>query len=157
MPDKDTALCRTCSGRRNVVVLADEPVRTEEGFFGPTWSETRYRILACAGCGTRFFQTISINADDLIEHKDNDGEKSFGMMPKETFQYWPPFSHRKRPEWVDYDWTKKESLKSLLDETYTALDNDLGVLAAIGMRTVFDSASEELGINPPSPTSSTKY
>jgi hypothetical protein len=33
----------------------------------------------------------------------------------------------------------------LLDEVYTALDNDLSVLATIGMRAVFDCASQLLG------------
>jgi hypothetical protein len=36
----------------------------------------------------------------------------------------------------------------LFDDVYIALNNDLGVLAAIGMRTVFDSASELLSIDP---------
>ena len=34
---------------------------------------------------------------------------------------------------------------------YTALSNNLGVLAAIGVRTVFDRASELLGIDPEKP------
>jgi Domain of unknown function (DUF4145) len=35
-----------------------------------------------------------------------------------------------------------------LTSVYTALDNDLRVLAAIGLRTAFDRASELLGIDP---------
>jgi hypothetical protein len=35
-----------------------------------------------------------------------------------------------------------------LSEVYVALDNDLKVLAAIGMRTTFDRASEILGVHP---------
>ena len=40
------------------------------------------------------------------------------------------------------------SLGKLLAEMYAALDADLRVLAAIAARTVFDRASELLGVNP---------
>jgi hypothetical protein len=39
-------------------------------------------------------------------------------------------------------------MASLLDEVYVALNNDLRVLAAIGIRTVFDRATELLGVDP---------
>ncbi len=39
-------------------------------------------------------------------------------------------------------------LSSLVDDVYKALNNDLGVLAAIGIRTAFDRASELLGVDP---------
>jgi hypothetical protein len=39
-------------------------------------------------------------------------------------------------------------LADLLDELYTALNNNLHILATIGMRTVFDCASQLLGTDP---------
>ena len=39
-------------------------------------------------------------------------------------------------------------LATLLGELYTALDNGLQTLATIGMRTVFDCASQKLGTDP---------
>jgi hypothetical protein len=39
-------------------------------------------------------------------------------------------------------------LEDLLTSVYTALDNDLRVLAAIGLRTAFDRASELLSVDP---------
>ena len=36
----------------------------------------------------------------------------------------------------------------MLDEVYTALDNNLDILATIGLRTVFDCASQKLGADP---------
>jgi hypothetical protein len=39
-------------------------------------------------------------------------------------------------------------LRDILDEAYTALENELRVLAAIGMRTGFDRAIELLEIDP---------
>jgi len=41
-----------------------------------------------------------------------------------------------------------EELHGLLDELYDALNNDLRILATIGMRTVFDCASQLLGTDP---------
>jgi Domain of unknown function (DUF4145) len=40
------------------------------------------------------------------------------------------------------------ALAALLDEVYTALNNDLQTLATIGIRTVFDCASQLLGCDP---------
>ncbi len=63
-------------------------------------------------------------------------------------EYWPAPSKRKQPTWsfelkgVDRD------LNSLFDDIYVALNNDLRVLSAIGIRTVFDRASELLGVDP---------
>ena len=37
--------------------------------------------------------------------------------------------------------------QTLLSETYTALNNDLRILAAIGARTAFDHSSEKLGVD----------
>jgi hypothetical protein len=41
-----------------------------------------------------------------------------------------------------------EDVHSLMSSVYVALDNDLAVLTAIGIRTVFDRASEFVGIDP---------
>jgi hypothetical protein len=41
-----------------------------------------------------------------------------------------------------------EDLRGLLNELYDALNNDLTILATIGMRTVFDYASQLLGTDP---------
>ena len=61
--------------------------------------------------------------------------------------YWPAVVKRKKPEWIDdigeADWT----LWNLV-QMYTALDNDLRVLAAIGVRTAFDRSSELLKVDP---------
>jgi hypothetical protein len=63
-----------------------------------------------------------------------------------TITYWPAPSKRKRPSWTNElieDW----DLYKLVLETYTALDNDAPVLAAMGLRTVFDRTSEKLGVD----------
>jgi Domain of unknown function (DUF4145) len=48
---------------------------------------------------------------------------------------------------MEFD-SDQAKLAALLTELYTALDNNLSVLATIGMRTVFDRASQLLGADP---------
>lgn len=62
--------------------------------------------------------------------------------------YWPAPIARRRPTWLEELEEADRNLGSLLIEMYTALDNDLRVVSAIAIRTVFDSASELLGIDP---------
>ena len=141
------ARCPSCGGHRYSNVLAEEELKQEDEFFGPEWSLTKYRILACCGCGTRFFQTVATNSDDLIERKNPDTGEVIGKVPDETIKYYPAFNRRKRPDWSRGVWTEQQKLRDIADEMYAALDNELPVLAAVGMRTVFDTATEILGID----------
>ena len=62
--------------------------------------------------------------------------------------YWPAPVSRQRPHWLEKIEEVDRDLGRLLEEMYVALDNDLRVLAAIAARTVFDSASELLRVDP---------
>jgi hypothetical protein len=85
------------------------------------------------------------------------------MMLNERVTYWPSISTtratRRRPDWLWCDPLEELGLSfgvaseypelvSLLGEVYKALDNKLLILATIGMRTVFDCASQKLGADP---------
>jgi hypothetical protein len=61
--------------------------------------------------------------------------------------YWPSPAARLRPKWLDKIEQSEPDFGSLIHEMYTALDNDLRVVSAIAARTVFDCASELLGID----------
>jgi hypothetical protein len=65
-------------------------------------------------------------------------------------EHWPykPPSARERPVWIDKLIRRDEDIHSLIESVYSALENDLSVLAAIGIRTVFDRASELLDVDP---------
>lgn len=106
---------------------------------------TNYKVIQCRGCGKVYFKTVSWDSES--------GWYSFNPLlgceeyeHDETVKYWPPASSRRRPEWHDDLHAKDGLLWSLTNDVYIALDNNLGVLAAIGMRTAFDRASELLGI-----------
>ena len=61
--------------------------------------------------------------------------------------YWPAPVHRKPPEWLNEITLHDRTLATVLSEMYTALNNDLRILAAIGARTTFDRASHLLGVD----------
>jgi Domain of unknown function (DUF4145) len=107
-----------------------------------------HRILKCRGCDGIYFQRIESNSEDY-DHVQV-GPDEWEVVYNENVQHWPRPSKRRRPDWfVNHLGSPLDSnLNSLLLEVYTALDNDLGVLAAIGIRTVFDRASELLDIDP---------
>jgi uncharacterized protein DUF4145 len=67
--------------------------------------------------------------------------------PEKRITYYPAPAKRKRPNWFSL-LHLESGLYSLLNETYNALDVDARVLSATGARTIFDRASELLGINP---------
>jgi len=78
--------------------------------------------------------------------------KQVGLMRQnvfnETLHHYPTVNARNKPTWVEKeDWTDDEKLRALTSEMYAALDNGMPVLAAVGMRTVFDAATELLGID----------
>src|SRR5262249_11815942 len=68
--------------------------------------------------------------------------------PIPRITYWPVPSKRKPPDWVIELLSEDSVLYDLVTETYAALNNDAPVLAAVGLRTVFDRASEKMGVDP---------
>lgn len=109
-------------------------------------SEAYYKILECRGCGQYYFKSSSSNSEDYNYYFDEETGAE-AREDIETIQYWPPAAKRRPPEWVDDIYFEDRVLGSLLNVVYTALSNNLGVLAAIGMRTVFDRASKLLRID----------
>ena len=136
--------CPTCAASRQCDVVAQHVVDLdhEDG----VWTKTEYRILQCRGCEAVFFQS-DFMCSECIEDRENPVGEIEPYFPREIRQ-WPAKSTRKPPEWADELSLIDPDLKRLFTDIYTALDNDLGVLAAIGIRTVFDRASELLAVDP---------
>jgi uncharacterized protein DUF4145 len=129
-----TAHCPDCGGARNAAVMYEHKTTWDNEEAGISGQE-KYRILKCSGCDTVYFQTISTNSEDY----DDDG-------PVQHVSYWPAPSRRKEPTWMFEVQVADDKLHSLLVETYAALNNDARVLAAIGLRTIFDRVSEKLRV-----------
>ena len=104
-------------------------------------------ILECCGCERIYFRR-----DYWFSEWDTIGDDPITGEPRlergiETV-YWPSPVRRQRPNWLEKIEESERDLGKLLDEMYAALDNDLRVLAAIAARTVFDRASQLLGVDP---------
>jgi hypothetical protein len=140
------AECSQCGGIRNCDILGEHADRYEDDDFQ---GNTVWYILKCRGCEHVFVQTVSTNSEDYDNYYEEDG--SAGISYKETIKYWPALSKRKKPEWMSeygIDSDNVESLSAAMLELYGALENDMRMLAATGIRTTYDIASELLGINP---------
>jgi hypothetical protein len=111
------------------------------------WWTTEYRILQCRGCENVYFQTDEIFSEEIKDHENPATGETEGDYPHKI-THWPAPMQREQPKWsvevmdVDLD------LYSLLQDIYVALNNELHVLSAIGIRTAFDRASELLGVDP---------
>jgi hypothetical protein len=149
MEEKDERIkghCPSCSGDR----FADPVASFNDGWSDDAhgmWGRTSYNILRCRGCETVYFRKAEVFSEEMDRRQDPHTGEWEAYLP-ETVTYWPAPTERQQPAWtrqlplVDHD------LHRLLQEGYKAYDNDLGVLAAIGIRTVFDRSSELLDIDP---------
>ena len=140
------AECAECGGSRNCDIRCEHKESYHQDEF---WGETTWYILQCRGCGHVFAQTVSTNSEDIDYHYEDDG--STGGEYVETVKYWPALSKRPKPDWVSgfgLMVENAETLDAVLEELYGALNADLRILAAIGIRTAYDVASELLGVDP---------
>ena len=133
--------CPNCGPDRKAHVRGEHVVNWsgEDG----TASQDTGMILECCGCERVYFRRDfwfsewEMEIDDLLT-----GEPR--VVGGVETSYWPAPVRRKRPEWLE---KTDRDLGKLLNELYSALDNDLCVLAAIAARTVFDRASQLLGVD----------
>ena len=130
-----------CGAKRADIVCQHDDSHHHQDFHESMY----YSILECRGCGEHYFKTCYMNSYDYTVSEEH------GVVYKKIVKYWPPSGIRKKPGWEGRLIHKDPVLRSLFNDVYVALDNNLGVPAAIGMRTVFDRASELLGIDPEMP------
>lgn len=137
--------CPECGPDRLADIVGHHSKREEDDRNG-VWGQIDYRILHCRGCEAVYFQTDSIFSEDEDFEIDPRSGEYESFMPHKI-AYWPAPSKRRQPEWSGGLLAIDSDLDSLVDEIYTALNGDLRVLAAIGIRTAFDRASELLGVD----------
>lgn len=144
------AFCASCKGDRNCEVKGHHSVNESDQRSGISWWRDWY-LLICCGCEHVFFQSVSGDSEsyDVID-VDYEGNPVFA--PDKTIRRWPAPFKRERPVWLEEisyqnNHDRSIDLQKCLTEVYEALDGDLNVLAGIGTRTVFDIASEILGID----------
>ncbi|RWL79405.1 MAG: DUF4145 domain-containing protein [Mesorhizobium sp.] len=149
-PTTRKAFCSECGGARNCDVRAHHQKSGEEGGFLHWWTD--WYVLECRGCENTFVQKCSRNSEDVRYFDNEAGEEDRELI--ETLSYWPAPSKRPKPEWL-WDFgvniAGADQLEQAIREVCGALDADLPILAAIGMRTCFDLAANLLGIEDDQP------
>jgi len=136
------AECAKCGGERNCDILG----KHDEWHADDKFQENiQWFILKCRACDYVFVQTASTNSEEYHNSYAQDGSEETTHL--ESFKYWPALSKRKKPEWMPDYRADVDPLSVAMLELYGALENDLRMLAAIGIRTAYDIASELLGID----------
>ncbi len=108
---------------------------------------TNYLIMECCGCERVFFKTEDYFSEDVdVIFNPKTGEHEHVYLAKES--HWPNPITRKEPEWLDKIRADHPELVRMLKEVYAALNSNLPVLAAAGMRTAFEQATVLLGVDP---------
>jgi len=149
--------CPHCGEDRNAEVLAED-THKEEDEQPFIWVRRTYSILRCLGCDSRYIRVVELRSEDAEPEDDPETGEAFWAEQKQV-TYWPSVPTprpRRRPYWLRSDplqlkpslGSEYPELASLLGEVYTALDHKLHILTTIGMRTVFDCASQKLGADP---------
>ena len=140
--------CPKCGPGRSADVVGEYHEHREDDE-SDAWVDVDYRILACRGCGSVYFQEAMISSEDpelvsvMIDGRDE-------LTLPERITHWPPPLIRPKPEWCkkpDFIHGNR-NLSRLLDDVYSTLNADLKVPAAVAARTAFDVAAEQLGIDP---------
>lgn len=140
------ARCPQCQGERNCDQYG--VCNSSGGDDHYTWWANWY-LLQCRGCEKVFIQKVMANSEDYDPYHNNKGEVEYEYH--ETIEYWPALSKRNYPYWqneISSISALGEQLDAAFEELYGALNNDLYMLAGIGIRTCFDIAASLLGIDP---------
>lgn len=144
MTDLSDASCRgscpDCGPNRWATVLWEhkreisaKPLRCES-----------FRLLECRGCGAVYVQRSAWGGTPSRVEIDFQAESAI-ITYDETQSHWPSVQ-RPCPVWLPELAQRDQTLAQLAGEVYAALNAELRVLAAIGIRTAFDRAVGLLGV-----------
>ncbi len=131
--------CKFCGAAKRAKVLAKHDWSRNRGEV--TYWET-HSILECGGCEHLYHQINRYNTEDVEEGEDG------WLQAVQHTEYWPRPVRRGRPDWLTELLAKDDALYGILQEAYTAYDEELFILTAVGIRTSFDRATEALQIDP---------
>lgn len=142
------AACPRCDGERNCQILGthDEPWDWTDGRHS-TNGQVDHRLLKCMGCETVFYWRSSWDSEDWDGRIGANGEEEI-YHPVTVTTYPSPEKADKRPDWIWNVSTIDPQLATILSQTYDAYDAGALILAAVGLRTALDRATEFLKIDP---------
>jgi hypothetical protein len=105
----------------------------------------QYSLLECRGCETVFYEQASWHSEDMDYGCDAQGKPQ--MTPNIHRSTYPKPESRRKPTWLKNIESKDQQLADILQEMYTAYDNESYILTAIGLRTALDRSTELVGID----------
>jgi Domain of unknown function (DUF4145) len=139
--------CPNCIADRNADIVAEYEKKGSAEDDPTMWYTCNHEILRCLGCNEIYYRKEATHAEEYnVVRNVHTGETEWIYIPKITYR--PSPSERRLPSWSAGLWTIDTVLDELMTETYAALNNDARILAAIGLRTIFDHVSEKLGVDP---------
>lgn len=141
--DISKRFCRTCLKETNTEVLAQhrDAWQSDDRYVDGV---VYYYILKCRGCDFISFLEESFCSEDS-DYRTNPATGEAELYSVPTLTHWPPKAGRTKPAWIG-NLKGNRTLIDLFDELYKALNQDALVLSSIGVRTIFDSISTQLGI-----------
>ncbi|RYX90845.1 MAG: hypothetical protein EON84_13375 [Bradyrhizobiaceae bacterium] len=143
------AMCSVCGAIRNCEIRG-YAVESWDDAGGMVWGRTSWYLLQCRGCDHMFCHTVKIFSEEYDREWDPATQEDV-IVYDEAVAYWPAILKRKQPDWfspMGFVGDKDNILYGAMHELYVALENDLSRLAASGVRTAFDIASELLDVDP---------
>lgn len=144
--DETRGHCPTCRALRFAQVLATH-IERWSAEDEPVEGTSEFSVLRCCGCRTVYMRKGETCSED-IEHLEDPQTGEWELHVPERVTYWPAPSRREMPSWYGHFWLSDPDTYELSKELYGSLNGDLRVLAAIGVRTMFDRAAELLNVNP---------
>jgi len=139
------AACPQCKKDTRVSTLFERIDRWDDGLYINGVIE--HYAFQCNGCEAVFLARSTSNSEDYIEAVDpHTGEPVTEYVDSKSFL--PAVPNTPTPSWAGFRLAlHDETLHHLLSSVYKAMNNEMPVLAAIGMRTSFDRISELLEVD----------
>ena len=136
--DLRRAACPECEKETRVDTLFEKYQRWDAP---DIQGKEEYYVFQCRGCETIFFAKASSNSEDYFLYYDHTTGKE-EIEYNEVKTLWPSVPKTPTPSWAGFNLSSSDQvLFDLLHSIYKAMNNEMPILAAIGMRTAFDRVS----------------
>ncbi len=140
--------CPFCNGKRSCSVhgRVETTYHYDHGRGNETNGGSTHSLLQCLGCEGVFYHEKSWS-DQHEDVKTGPDGKDY-WVPVYEYNVHPKPDSQLRPKWFDELSSKDWQLYRILVEVYSALDQGSNILAAVGLRTALDRATEKIGVDP---------
>lgn len=132
----DTYYCRNCKGQRNQKIVAEKKTSgSVEDYI--QWIDN-YFIIECLGCNNISF--LKIYSDTEMTHYNDYGEPDYDQDVQIFPLYLEDFDE------LNHTYYLPQKIRSIYNETITALKNNINILAAGGLRATIEAICNHLKI-----------